>query len=726
MRSTFRACLLSAALGSLALVAADPVKEPVWSADQRSHWSYLKPVRKPIPQVERSGWVRNPIDAFILSDIESVGLEPAPEADRRTLIRRVTFDLTGLPPLAADVEAFVNDPDPGAFEKLVDRLLASPAYGERWAKPWLDLARYAESDGFKTDAPRPNAWRFRDWVIRALDEDMPYDRFVKLQIAGDVLEPNNPDAFIATGFNRNWPFEDNNKVPGLNRELMLEDITDTSASVFLGLTLACARCHNHKYDALSQKDYFRFKAIFGSLAPRDDYALASPIETAMHHSVEAERNERDRALRKRVDAVELPYKLSLLKENLAKLPEDVRAAFETEPEARSAFQEELLAKNASKMAVEPKKLESAMSDPDRKSWSSMRKMLADLGKSGPEPLPAASGMTDFGKPAAPVHLLAKGNYALPGEVVEPGYLSVFAQPGKPRDTAKLSRQDLAVRIATADNPLTARVIVNRLWQGHFGRGIVATPSDFGTQGAAPTHPDLLDWLATELVARGWRLKAMHKLLVTSAAYRQSSIASERAIKEDPDNALFCRMNRRRLEAEAVRDELLAVAGELDRTMGGPGFLASLPPGLQPPRGGWTPSPEREQHRRAIYGFVKRNLKTPLLDVFDAPDTNVTCPERLVSVNAPQALALLNSDWVLDRARALARRVRDDRGASAAPETVIERVYALALGRPPTLDERNRAAEFLSSERNRGPATAEQPLIDFCHAIMNINEFVFID
>ncbi len=712
---------------------ADP-PEPRWTADQRSHWAFVAPGRPEPPPTRAKGWAKNPIDAFILGTLEEAGLSHAPEADRRTLIRRVTFDLTGLPPTPAEVVAFADDDRPDAYDRLVDRLLASPAYGERWARPWLDLARFAESDGFKSDKTRPSAWRYRDWVIKALNADLPYDRFVALQLAGDEVAPGDAEAFVATGFNRGWPFEDNNMVPGLNRQLMLDDMTDTTASVFLGLTVGCARCHNHKYDPISQKDYYRLQAIFAGTAARDDYAIAPPFERAMHASVEAEHAARLARVRKEIESVERPYRARLLEATMAKLPPEVRVAMETEPAQRSAFQEDLLRSNAKKLAVEPKAMQAAMTPEDRRAWTERSALMASIAKAVPPGPETASGMTERSADAPPVRLLRKGSFVRPGGEVPPGFPSVLADPSQPpafEATASGTsgrRKALAEWIARADHPLTARVIVNRLWQGHFGRGIVSTPSDFGTQGVEPTHPELLDWLATELPRRGWSLKAMHRLMVTSATYRQSSAGDPSAVAADPENGLFGRMPRRRLEAEAVRDALLAVSGRLDPRVGGPSVFPDLPPGVDT-RGGWTRSPSAaDRDRRSIYVFVRRNLKYPLFNAFDSPDTNVTCPERNVSVNAPQALMLLNSELVVDQARALAARVAAAAGGRDDRPALVRAAYRAAFARDPDPAESARAVAFLEGQArpDGGTPARDAALVDFCHVLLNLNEFVFVD
>ncbi len=726
--------------------------EPTWTDAQRTYWAFVPPKRPEVPKVQGRAWVRNPIDAFILSQVEAMGLAPAPEADRATLIRRLRFDLTGLPPTFEEVEAFVNDPRADAYERLVDSLLKSPEYGERWGRFWLDLARFAESDGFKSDKTRPTAWRYRDWVIDALNNDMPYDRFVQLQLAGDEVAPYDASAFVATGFNRNWPFEDNNKVPGLSRQLMLDDMTDTTGAVFLGLTIGCARCHDHKYDPISQKDYYRIQALFAASTPKDDFAVASPFEQAMRAAVEAEQKARIRHVKHAIEVIERPYIAPLIKEKLAQLPPEVRKAFETAPEERTAVQEDLVMQYAPQMTVPPAKIEAAMGDSDRKQWNVLGAEMKDLLKVVPANAQTASGMTDTGHEAPVVRMFHKGNFANPGEEVGPGFLSVLSDrsdakafPEPPSGTSG-RRKALAEWITSADNPLTARVMVNRLWQNHFGRGIVATPSDFGAQGTEPSHPELLDWLATEFRARGWSLKAMHRLLVTSATYRQSSVAPAKSLGVDPDNTLFTRMFRRRLEGEAVRDALLAVSGQLDHRRRGPSVFPDLPPGVET-RGGWARSASAEdRNRRSVYVFVRRNLKYPLFDAFDAPDTNVTCPERNVSVNAPQALMLLNSSLIVEQACHLAGRVLATAADRQDPAQLVTRTYRLALGRSPDAQERQRGVTFLEeqpgliSERASGSQGVELPhplpegydraqgsaLVDFCHALLNLNEFVFVD
>ena len=703
---------------ALAAIGADT---PRWTDAQRRHWSFLPPKRPTTPKVAHAADARNPVDAFLLRELEANGLAFAPEADRPTLLRRLRYDLTGLPPTPEELAAFLADDRPDAYERLVDRLLADPAFGERQARPWLDLARYAESDGFKSDLTRPDAWRYRDWVVQAMNADMPYDRFVRLQLAGDEAEPGSADAFVATGFNRGWPYEDNNKIPGQNRQIMLDDVADTTAGVFLGLTVGCARCHDHKYDPISQADYYRFQALFAGVAAKDDRPLASPFEVAVGEFVRASHKAKLDAAKREVQAVERPYLATVLKGKMAALPADVRQALETEPEKRSAFQEDLLRANAAKLAADPKAMGKAMSPEDRAVWERRTQSMAAVAKAAPPGLPVAAGMAERGPVAPPTFMFAKGNFARPTDRVEPGFPSVLdpagTTPGAPTTASTGRRLALAAWLTRPDHPLTARVQANRLWQVHFGRGLVATPSDFGTQGAPPSHPELLDWLAAELSA-GWSQKAIHRLLVTSTAYRQQSTPTAAALAADPDNELFGRMPRRRLEAEAVRDGLLAASGRLDRRVGGPSVFPDLPPGVQT-RGGWTRSEKAaDRDRRSLYIFVRRNLKYPLLDAFDAPDTNLTCSERNTSVNAPQALMLLNSELVLDLARSFAATVkRESPGGN--PSMMVDRAYRRAFARPPESAEREAGLSFLA-------AGGDDALADYCHALLNLNEFVFVD
>jgi hypothetical protein len=703
-------------------------------------WSYRTPLRPAVPRVKRSARVRNPIDAFIAARLEAKGLSPAPEADRLTLIRRVTFDLTGLPPTPEEVEAFLKDTSPEAYEKVVDRLLASPRHGERWALYWLDLVRFAESDGFKADDPRPTAWRYRDYVIRSLNADKPYDRFVREQLAGDELYPGDPDALVATAFNRHYPDEYNARNLEQRRQEILNDMTDTAGQVFLGLTVGCARCHNHKFDPIPQKDYYRLQAFFSGFRAPDDLVLDRPEAVADHQARLRVWEEKTAELRKQMAALEEPYRRDLSERDKSKFARELQVAYDTPPEKRTPLQQQIADMLAKQVTVNRAQMTRAMKPAVRKEWQELDKKLSAFDALRPRPLARTMGLTDVGPVAPPTYLLRRGNWRNRGAEVQPGFLSVLdaatpAIPPPPPGAKSTGRRAVLARWLTrADHPLTARVLVNRLWQHHFGRGLVGTPSDFGKQGEPPTHPELLDWLAREFVERGWSLKAMHRLMVTSATYRQSSRHDPKAAQADPDNRLLWHMGRRRLEGEALRDAMLAVSGQLNLKMGGPSVFPELPAELGVPRGGWPVSPDvRERSRRSVYVFVKRNLRYPLFGAFDAPDANESCARRHVSTNAPQALMLLNGKLTQEIARAFAGRVL--REAGNRPARVVERAYRLALGRAPDAGEAALAAEFLDRQAallrqaplplGADPAFAGA-VTDLCHTLLNVNEFAYVD
>ncbi len=693
-------------------------------------WAFTAPARPAVPHLKDAGRVRNPIDAFLLARLEAKGLSFAPEADRRTLIRRLTFDLTGLPPTPAEVETFLADRSPNAFEKVVDRLLASPRYGERWALYWLDLVRFAESDGFKADDPRPTVWRYRDYVIRALNADKPYDRFVREQLAGDELYPGDPDALVATAFNRHYPDESNARNLEQRRQEILNDMTDTAGLVFLGLTVGCARCHDHKFDPIPQKDYYRLQAFFSSYRALDDLVLDPPAKIAAYRERLRAWEEQTAELRRQMGELEEPYRRRLSGRDKSKFAPELQAAYDTPPEKRTPLQQQLADMLARQLRVNVGQMAKAMKPEVRKQWQELGKRMATFDALRPRPPEVTMGLTDVGPIAPPTHLLKRGNWRNKGPEVAPGFLTALdtapAVIGAPKPGARTTgrRSALALWLTKPDNPLTARVLVNRLWQHHFGRGIVGTPSDFGAQGERPTHPELLDWLATEFVRCGWSLKAMHRLMVTSAAYRQASRHDERAARIDPGNRLLWRMSRRRLEGEALRDAMLAVSGQLNLKMGGPSIFPELPKELGVPRGGWPVTRDvNERNRRSVYVFVKRNLRYPLFGAFDAPDANETCARRHVSTNAPQALMLLNGELTQEIARGFAERVRAEAGDESS--RVVDRAYRLALGRPPDAREASLSTAFLDRQAAlpRDPAGA---MTDLCHVLLNINEFAYVD
>ena len=675
------------------------------------HWAF-RPARRPAVPAD----ARNPIDAFVLARLAPHGLPPAPPATREQLLRRVTFDLTGLPPTPAEVEAFVTDSAPDAWEKVVDRLLASPAYGERWARHWLDLARYADTNGYEHDEARPDAWRYRDYVVRALNADKPYDRFVAEQLAGDLADPDDPDARIATGFNLLGPDMTDAADPAGRRYNTLTDMTDTAGLAFLGLTLTCARCHDHKFEPLTQADYFALQAFFAPARFRHDLPVATAAETDRREAAAREYAALTRDLRDAIGALERPARERLVEAKLAALPPAARAAHRTPPERRDGGQLELVAETEKAVAVTDAEVAKALSADERAAVADLRTRLAAFDGKKPPPPPVAMGLADRPGPPPKTHLLERGDLASPAAEVRPGVPAALAGASAvelPAD-GRGRRLALARWVASKDNPLTARVIVNRLWQHHFGKGLVATPSDFGTRGEPPTHPELLDWLACELVDGGWSLKRMHRLMLLSRTYRQSTVCSPEATANDPENRLLSRMNRVRLEGEAVRGALLAVSGRLNPKAGGPGVVLPTAAGAAGGSKAVAATPDPAEHRRrSVYLFVRRSVRDPFLAAFDLPDGNLSCPRRERSTTAPQALALLNAPEVVAAAEATAVRLAKEFDTEAGR---VDRAYRLILGRSPSAKESARAAAFLR----------ESPLSELCRALFNLNEFVYLD
>ncbi|HZT83679.1 MAG TPA: DUF1549 and DUF1553 domain-containing protein [Gemmataceae bacterium] len=736
-------------LALLALLAAVPhlaADDSALAPAQKNHWAWKVPARPALPAVKAPGWVRNPIDAFILAKLEAAGLSPAAPASREQLIRRVTFDLTGLPPTPEEIDDFVKDDLPDAWEKVIDRLLASPHYGERWGRHWLDLARFAECNGYEFDEIRPDAWRYRDYVIDSFNADKPYDRFVKEQLAGDELFPDDPAARVATAFNLLGPDMTDSADQAQRRQNTLNDMTDTAGLAFLGLTMGCARCHDHKFEPIPQGDYYRLQAFFAPAAFRRDLVIAPKEQRAAHAAAQREYEALVRPTREALAKLEEPYRKKLREARLARLSDEARAAHRTPPEQRTAVQKELVEKTNRLLAVPDQAVLQAMTAADRAKHEELREQLRRFDGRRPPPLPVAMGLQDSPGPPPRTFLLERGELGNRGEEVRPGYpviLSPRQEPAPARirpasSTSTGRRTALAEWIVRRDNPLTARVMVNRLWQHHFGRGLVGTPSDFGLRGERPTHPELLDWLACEFICdasgrvddeasgrvddeasggvdprRPWSLKRLHRLMLTSATYQQSTRPSPDARRLDPDNRLLSHMNRLRLEGEVIRDSLLAVGGRLNLKMGGPGVFPPLPAEMAQAAKVWKPSPDPRDHvRRSVYVFARRNVRFPFLETFDLPDSNLSCPKRERSTTAPQALALLNDADVMRAAKALAARLERE----AAGDGRIVLAYRLALGRRPTERELEMGRDFLG----------RSPLSELCRALFNVNEFVYLD
>ena len=698
------------------------------TAEERQYWAFQPPRRPAVPRVADAAWTRHPIDAFLLSAMSEKGLKPSPQADRRTLIRRAYLDVLGLPPTPGEVEAFVNDRSPGAWPKLVDRVLASPHYGERWARHWLDLVRYADSGGFEFDVDRPQAWRYRDYVVDSFNRDKPYSQFVREQIAGDEYAPGSDEAMIATGFLRLGPEGGGGGERG--RQDSLDDIVMTTTLTFMGMTVSCARCHNHKFDPIPQKDYYRIQAIFYSTRATEHPLVPS-------HEVEAHKAETARIdgllgpLRQAKRELEAPYLKQLVDREIALLPEYLQIAWKTPAAQRTEGQrlnviqiDKTLQNDTLRARITAKDIVALMPQAQRTKHQAIDNDIAALERQKPKPYAAARAITEGSREPRPSYYLHRGSVDVKGSVMSPGVLSVAAdaEPAfptpPPEATSSWRRRGFAEWLVSPGNPLTARVIVNRLWQHHFGEGIVRTPSNFGKMGEPPSHPELLDWLALELVERGWSLKAMHHLMMTSQAYQMASRDIEANMPIDPENRAFWRMPRQRLEAEAIRDQVLAVAGTLDRTVGGPNVFPYIDPDLfeKSSKRDWPGRSDDDPStwRRSLYVFSKRSIRYPLFETFDQPNLINSIDRRNRSIVAPQALLLMNNSFLMFQAKQFAVRLRREAGPNAAAQ--VDHAFRLALGRPPDEVERKRSIAYV---RSRPEALAE-----FCHVLFNLNEFVY--
>jgi hypothetical protein len=656
--------------------------KPGFTEEELAWWA-IQAIRRPVPpEGEDGGWARSDIDRFVFKKLEAKGLKPSPEAASKALLRRVYFDLIGLPPTPEQIDAFLSDPSPDAYEKVVDSLLASNRYGEKWARHWLDLVRYADSDGYKADFLRPTAWRYRDYVIRSLNDDKPYDRFVREQIAGDELEPENPEALAATGYYRNAIYEYNNRDTEGQLQTLLADYTATTADVFMGVGLQCAECHDHKFDPLLQKDHFRLRAFFAGVYPQDDAPLATRAQIAAREEQNREWESATRKIRERIDEIRASSSHGTSNYAVGQFPSKIQTIYRKAPVDRTPYETQIA-------DLVQRQLDYALQKVDGKIKGDLKTELLDLQKKlktfdrikAPE-LPTTLTVTDVSS-RVPETAFGKGARR---QVVEPGFPTILdAEPARisPPANGRTSgrRAALAEWLTRPDNPLSVRVIVNRLWQWHFGRGLAANTSDFGKLGEAPSHPELLDWLATRFVADGWSLKKMHRLMVTSSTYRQAAVAPapEEATMKDPENRLLWKYPTRRLEAEQIRDAMLAVSGQLKDEGFGRGAGNVTDP------------------RRSVYTKFMRNSPNPLLAVFDQTEGFTSMAERNVTTTPTQALLLFNSPELLRHSQAFARRLAGEVDDAAR----VRRGYRLAFGREPSAGELSAAAEFLGRHAELG-------------------------
>jgi hypothetical protein len=632
-------CIAAGLLAPLAVASDAPPKRPI-------PWSFA-PISSPqVPQLRNASGVTNPIDAFVLNRLEKAGLPPAPRADRLTLLRRAYFDLIGLPPPAEQVEAYTKDSNPDAYEKLIDRLLDSPQYGERWGRHWLDVVRYADTGGFENDHTYPSAWKYRDYVIRSFNDDKRFDRFIEEQVAGDELWPDDKDAVTATAMYCVGPALQESAMISTQLEYeWMTDSADTTGAAFLGLTMGCARCHDHKYDPITQKDYYSLQAVFAA----------------------SDRPYPDKILLQRIKALN-----GLLSD--APVPDEVK------------------------------------DDP--------RCTLYTEDKTGFHLFHRKEPME--------VHVLRRGELSKPREAVGPGFPAAVTDTFP--DVSPNRRRAALARWLTSDhNPLVARVLVNRVWGWHFGQGIVRTPNDFGAQGEPPTHPDLLDWLASDFVSHGWNLKRLHRQIMLSSTYRMQGIASGRGIQVDPEDRLLWRYPRHRLEGETIRDGLLACAGTLNPEQFGPPVVPPLGSqeltGLFDAKDKWPITKDPSQHtRRSVYVLVRRTFQYPIFAAFDSPELMTSCPRRMQTTVPTQALTLMNSPLAREQAKAFAERlIRECRQDDS---KIVDSAFLLAFGRPIAESEKARTIDFLHKRTEAG--SAESAVSDLCLALFNANEFVYVD
>lgn len=695
---------------------------PTVNEETRNHWAF-RPLERPhVPKIAQKIWLQNPIDAFVYQRLQEAGLKPNRPAEKRVLVRRLYYNLLGLPPTPEQVQEFVEDESPDAYEKLVDRLLASPHYGEHWARYWLDLVRYAESNSFERDNPKPFVWKYRDYVIRSFNEDKPYDQFLLEQLAGDELKEVTPDSIIATGYYRLGQWDDEPADPKLAMYDELDDIIATTSQGMLGLSMNCSRCHDHKLDPLPQRDYYSFLAFFRNVrryGVRSDQSvyeasvrsIATPEEEARFAEQLATYNARVDELRQQLNEVEAKIRKQL------------------EGGEKDDFKNDSV-----RLRIIRKYKGKHLSNAEFEVYAKKRKEWTDLRNHPPKSAAQALAVKEHGIDPPETHLLIRGNPIAEGEPVAPRFPEVLTDEApqiEPSIDGKSSGRRLALAkwITSKDNALAARVFVNRLWQWNFGRGLVRTPNNFGLTGEQPTHPELLEWLTAEFLDNGSSIKHLTKLMLMSNTWQMSSAPRTEAYEIDPVNNLYWRFDMRRLRAEEIRDSILAVNNSINlEKMFGPSMYPIIPEavlaGQSRPGAGWNTSNESERRRRSIYIHIKRSLAVPLLSSFDVADTDFTCPVRFVTTQPTQALGMLNSEFLNREAEQFAKAVV----TAAGNDTEAQVDYALhkVMQREPTQEEITRGLNLIESLQTTHSQNEETALKNFCLLALNLNEFIYLD
>lgn len=666
--------------------------ETFFTEEDRNFWVFQPVKQTKVPDVSQPEWSKNPVDAFIFHRLQKEGLTPAGEASRTTLIRRAYYDLIGLPPTVEQINAFVNDPSPDAWPRLIEELLENPHYGEKWARHWFDVVRYAESDGFNQDAFRPEIWRYRDYVVRSFNNDKPYSRFVKEQLAGDEIAPEDPDALAATGFLRHYLYEYNQRDARTQWNDILDNITDATGDVFMGMSMGCARCHDHKFDPITHQDYYRLQAFFAPLMPRDDVPFVTPQELAEHNRKLKIWEKKTTKIRANIEKLTQASVEKAAKNQIKMFPADIQEIMQKPELERTALEHQLADLVLRQVKGKQKAAIAALKKSKKENGEKYRTLLKELATFDdlkPKPLPIGMSVTDS-RGVSPITTIPDDPKHTP---IVPGFLSLLT-PGNaeivPVSTAPHSsgrRTALANWMVNPQNRLTTRVITNRVWQYHFGTGLVSTANDFGHMGEAPSHPELLDWLTTYFVEHGWSIKNLHRLIMNSSTYRLSAFhpTPEKAKLKDPQNRLYWHANIRRLNAEDIRDSVLYISGELDPKLGGPSVK-----GIQP--------------RRSIYTIMKRNVQDPVLGAFDLPGGIKSVAQRDVTTTANQALMMINGEWFLKRANALARTLKAKTFAN--DREMIAYLHQMTYGKKAEPAEIDLLSSFLNTQEKRIEAEAD--------------------